>query len=409
MLHTNSLLRATLAAMLLAAALAGCGGSGDSSSPSANSVATNSKSPASAVVTPSATATATTAASPTPGASSSSSSGASSSSSSGASSSSSSSSGSGSSSGSSSGTAATGNGTAAGLLSYLNGLSGQTKHVLSGQHTSLWDSNPLDYQQAAASQTGKTVAILGISSGAVGSNENTVSLSNAWLAQGGIPLVSWWPSDPFTGQYDNDRSIDFAQLTQPGTAAYVAWYKELDGQIALLKQINGPVLYRPFVEMNGTWFWWGGQQTTDMVTVQQQMHDYFVSKGVTNVLWVYNVNAGSGNYSQYYAGSAYVDVVSWDAYPPTAGDPTYPALAALGKPIMLGETGVESPNNNAVAPNSGDNGQLLATVEANFPKVVAVVIWCQNWALSEQNGAAAYMNNPSTIALSDLPSGLVDP
>jgi mannan endo-1,4-beta-mannosidase len=300
-------------------------------------------------------------------------------------------------------------GSAASLLNYLNGLSGQTKHILSGQHSSYWDSNPLDYEQAATSQTGKTVAILGTTSGQEGSTENTVSLTNSWLAQGGIPLVSWWPLDPFTGQADNDRSINFAQLTQPGTAAYIAWYKLLDAQIAMFKQIKGPVLYRPLLEMNGNWSWWGDQPTAEMITVWQQMHDYFVSQGVTNVLWVFNVNSWTGNYTQYYPGAAYVDVVSWDAYPPTSGDPTYTALASLGKPVMLAETGVEGANNNAVAPFSGDNSQLLATVKANFPKVIALVIFCQNWALSEQNGAAALMNDPATIAMSDLPSGLVDP
>jgi mannan endo-1,4-beta-mannosidase len=276
---------------------------------------------------------------------------------------------------------------------------------LSGQHSSLWDSNPLDYEQAATSQTGKTVAILGISSGAQGSTENTVAMANAWLAQGGIPLVSWWPG----GTPSGTTTVPFAQITQPGTAGYVTWYQLLDAQIALLKAIKGPVLYRPFVELNGNWFWWGNQNTAQFIAAWQQMHAYFASKGVTNVLWVYNVNADTGNYTQYYPGAAYVDVVSWDAYPPTSGDPTYTALSSLGKPIMLAETGVESPNNNAVAPFSGDNSQLLATVKANFPKVIALVIFCQNWALSEQNGAAALMNDPATIAMSDLPSGLVDP
>jgi mannan endo-1,4-beta-mannosidase len=316
-------------------------------------------------------------------------------------------SGSGSSSSSSGGSSASGS--AASLLNYINGLSGQSKHILSGQHSSYWNSNPLDYEQTATSQTGKTVAILGTTSGQEGSTENTVSLTNSWLAKGGIPLVSWWPLDPFTGQADNDRSINFAQLTQPGTAAYIAWYKLLDAQIAMLKQIKGPVLYRPLLEMNGNWSWWGDQPTAEMITVWQQMHSYFVSQGVTNVLWVYNVNSWTGNYTQYYPGAAYVDVVSWDAYPPSSGDPTYNALASLGKPIMLAETGVESPNNSAVSPFSGDNSQLLATVKANFPKVIALVIFCQNWGLSEQNGAAAFMNDPTTIAMNDLPSGLVDP
>jgi hypothetical protein len=326
----------------------------------------------------------------------------------------SSSSGSGSSSSSSSssgGTTTAATGSAAALLKYITSLPGQSKHILSGQHSSYWSSNPMDTEQSAASQTGKTVAIAGITSGDEGSVEDAVALSNAWLAKGGIPFLSWWPSNPWTGVYGGSAvSADqFVQLTQPGSAPYVAWYKLMDQQIAILKSIKGPVMYRPFGEMDGNWSWWGAQNPATMVTVWQQMHTYFVSKGVTNVLWVYNVNSWSGNYTQYYPGAAYVDIVSWDAYPPMPNDPTYPALETLNKPIMLAESGVETPNNNAVAHFSGDNGQLLATVKANFPKVFAISFWCQNWALPVQNGEAAFMNDPAVISMADLPSGLVDP
>ena len=99
-----------------------------------------------------------------------------------------------------------------------------------------------------------------------------------------------------------------------------------------------------------------------------------VSQGVTNVLWVYKVNSGAGNYTQYYPGASYVDIVSWDLYPVEAGDPVYPALMTLNKPIMVAETG-ENPNDGSVAPYSGNTDQLLNIVKANFPAVFAMVIW----------------------------------
>jgi mannan endo-1,4-beta-mannosidase len=312
---------------------------------------------------------------------------------------------------SSGGSSASGShGTAAALLEYIVGLQGQTKHILSGQHSSYWDANPLDYVQAATGQTGKTVAILGTTTGQEGSSQNAISVTNAWLAQGGIPLVSWWPLDPFTGKVDNNRGIDFAQLTQPGTAPYIAWYKLLDEQIAMLKQINGPVLYRPLVELNGNWSWWNGKDGATFVKIWQQMHDYYVSNGVTNILWVYNLNTARSNYSQYYPGSAYVDVVSIDAYPPSASDTSmYNSLIATGKPLMYAETGTHNSNNSAISLFTYDNEALLQAVKTVAPKAFAVVVFCQHWALSQQNGAAAFMNDPAVIALSDLPSGLVNP
>jgi mannan endo-1,4-beta-mannosidase len=293
------------------------------------------------------------------------------------------------------------------LLTYLKGLPVSTKHVLSGQHTSYWSSNPMDYVDAVSRQTGRNVAILGTALALSDSSEDGVRLSNQWLAAGGVVLVSLWPVDPFSRRNDNDRGLPFSNLTTPGNAAYQAWFAYLDSIAAQLRQIHGPVLFRPFVELNGNWFWWGGQPTAQFVTVWQQMHDYLVkTKGLTNLLWVYNVNTGSGNYAAYYPGPTYVDIVSMDSYPPSAADvPMYNALLALGKPIIYAEIGPNS-NNSAVAPFSADSSRLLAQVKAEFPQVVAVVFWCQNAGIPKQNGAAALLSDPAIINRSELPPGL---
>ena len=333
--------------------------------------------------------------------------GSSSSSSSGGKTSSSSSSG-GSSSSSSSGATSVSAQTAA-LLTYLTGLSGDSRHILTGQHTSYWDSNPLDDVQALYSQTGTYPAILGTTLSMTGSPENGVTLANQWIAQGGIPLVSLWSDDPAGGTYNSAYSgSNFSDIYTPGNAVNTAWNAYLDNIAAQLKQINGPVMLRPFVELDGNWFWWGNQPTAQFIALwQYTWHRIMVTDGVTNALWIYNVNAYSGNYTAYYPGSAYVDIVSWDSYPPTSGDSTwYNALVGLGKPIILAETGVLSSDNSNVTPYAGDTNGLLQTVKANFPKVVAVVVWCQNAALSEQQGAESFMTDPAVLSLSDLPSTL---
>jgi Glycosyl hydrolase family 26 len=318
---------------------------------------------------------------------------------------------------SSSSGASSATGSAATLLSYLNGLKGQTKHVLVGQHTSYWDANVLDVEQAAASQTGKTVAILGTTTGMVGSTENVVSVSNAWLAQGGIVEVSWWPVDPITGSYSESSPMsasNFASLTVPGSAGYVAWHKLLDTQVALLKQINGPVIYRPMLEMNGNWSWWQNQTPATYALLWQQMHDYYVSQGVTNVLYFFCPNDGKGNYLNYYAGAAYVDIVGMDVYSNTPAadmnaDGGYTQLTSTGKPFMIGEAGVENGDNSSVSQDSGNNDSYLQSIAQGAPAVVGIMFFCQNWAISVQNGAAALMNEPTTLAMTDLPAGIVSP
>ena len=264
----------------------------------------------------------------------------------------------------------------------------------------------MDIVTPIPSAAGSQVAILGTTNDWNGtSSENFASLTNAWLAEGGIVMVSQSPQDPLkkvTGSY--------ADVHTPGTAAYIKWHSYLDTQIAKFKQINGTGIWRPFVEITGNWSWWPGQKPADFKLIWQQTHDYFAANGVTNVLWLFNVNTWDtiAGVQSWYPGDAYVDIVSLDAYPPgTKGDaPVYSALVATGKPIMYAEAGVHSSDNSSVALQTYDNSTILATIKANFPKIFAVVIWCQNYALPRQLGEGAFMSDPAIVTLSDLPASV---
>jgi beta-mannanase len=121
---------------------------------------------------------------------------------------------------------------------------------------------------------------------------------------------------------------------------------------------------------------------------------------------MYNINAGVGNYAQYYPGSSYADLVSWDSYPVNTADlPLYNDLLATGKPILVAETGA-SPNASSIPPYSFDNDSILNTIKSSFPKVIGVVVWCQNLALSQQQGDEAFMTDSAILTLADLPASL---
>jgi mannan endo-1,4-beta-mannosidase len=278
-----------------------------------------------------------------------------------------------------------------------------TRHILIGQHTNYWSGNPMDQTQALISQTGKTPAILGTTIGCIGSVEDGVTLSNQWLAKGGIVMVNLWATDPVTGLDDNDRNVDFGQMSTPGTPLYNTWMAYLDTIAAKLKAINGPVLFRPFVELNGNWSWFGGKDPAQFIKVYQQMHDYLVkTKGVTNLVWVYSINDGNGNYTAYYPGNDYIDIVGMDAYPAQAYTKgMYNAALTLNKPMIFAEVGVISPSPSP-ANDTGNNETMLQFIEGNFPAVVAVVIWSQGWSLATQNGASGVMNDQENITLADL-------
>lgn len=79
-----------------------------------------------------------------------------------------------------------------------------------------------------------------------------------------------------------------------------------------------PVLFRPFHEGDGSWFWWGSA-TTDNETYKalyRYTEDYLTSKGVHNLIYVYSPcgPANEATFENRYPGDDYVDVLSFDYY-----------------------------------------------------------------------------------------------
>jgi beta-mannanase len=54
-----------------------------------------------------------------------------------------------------------------------------------------------------------------------------------------------------------------------------------------------PILFRPYHEMNGGWFWWGDQKDGKFngfyKALWKKTHEYFtVEHGLKNLIWVYS-------------------------------------------------------------------------------------------------------------------------
>jgi Glycosyl hydrolase family 26 len=269
--------------------------------------------------------------------------------------------------------------------------------------------------------TGSQVPMIAVSNFFLGSNGVSDSLgvspaayaaiANSWLAGGGIVVVTQEASNPYSG------GEPLADVYTAGKNANNKWNTYLDAQVAWFKQLHGAVIWRPFAESNyGHSF--GNLTPAENVLLWKYTHEYFASHGVTNVLWMLNLNAwdqrnhGSTYYSgsDYYPGSEYVDIVSMDSYPPNAGPwvtTMYNFFVTTGKPIFFGEVG-SNPNDSAVAVDTFDNSKILAQVKAHFPKVVGMLFWCLNQGIAKQDGASALMSDPAVITLSDVPAAFLN-
>jgi hypothetical protein len=93
---------------------------------------------------------------------------------------------------------------------------------------------------------------------------------------------------------------------------------------AAAKAYGGVVYLRPFHEMNGDWYPWGGSvgsnSASQLVSAWKHVHDVFAAQGATNVKFVWCVNNDSvpntsaNSISAYWPGDAYVDYATLDGY-----------------------------------------------------------------------------------------------
>jgi mannan endo-1,4-beta-mannosidase len=151
-------------------------------------------------------------------------------------------------------------------------------------------------------------------------------------AKGMINTFSWHLREP-----NNEDSFYAADMTSeqkttafksilPGGANH-EWYKKKLDKVASvvlnLKDANGeliPIIFRPFHEFDGSWFWWGANFCTpdEYKTAYQFTVDYLKNtKGVHNILYAFspdNSYTTETNYLSRYPGDKYVDILAMDNY-----------------------------------------------------------------------------------------------
>lgn len=82
------------------------------------------------------------------------------------------------------------------------------------------------------------------------------------------------------------------------------------GYLKLLKDADIPVLWRPFHEAAGKWFWWG-KDAASHKALWVAMFDYFKAQGLDNLIWVWTTETGD---DEWYPGDQYVDIIGRDIY-----------------------------------------------------------------------------------------------
>ena len=113
--------------------------------------------------------------------------------------------------------------------------------------------------------------------------------------------------------YKADTEFDATNATVEGTCENKVFTEDLKNAAAYLKLLRDadiPVLWRPFHEAAGGWFWWG-KDAASFKSLWIAMFNYFKTEGLDNLIWVWTTE---GNDADWYPGDQYVDIVGRDVY-----------------------------------------------------------------------------------------------
>ncbi len=213
---------------------------------------------------------------------------------------------------------------------------------------------------------------------------------SSWLAsnvtaRGATPMVTlefWKP-----GGGARQSSYSLSRIASGAFDSYLTKYAD-DA-----KAFGKVVWLRPFHEMNGNWYPWGGtvngNSARDFILAWRRVKQIFAGRGATNVKFVWCPNAESvpnttGNaITRYYPGNAYVDYMAidgynfgtssswsrWRSFSQIFGS-AYTKLAALNtKPIFIAET--------ASVSQGGDKSawikEMFYSIEVRYPRTRGVV------------------------------------
>lgn len=192
--------------------------------------------------------------------------------------------------------------------------------IISGQQESTWmgsDQYEFDY---IYKNTGKYPAIRGLdymNDDFNGVNKRAVE----WHSRGGIVTICWHCGSDFSGSWAESMKTeitDWDKALTKGTPEYKKLIKGMDKAAAALKELkdkNIPVLWRPFHEFDGKWFWWGKGGAENFKKLWIMMYDRYTNYwGLDNLIWVLGYSGNGKGYESWYPGNEYVDIAGADSY-----------------------------------------------------------------------------------------------
>lgn len=223
-------------------------------------------------------------------------------------------------------------------------------------------------------------------------------LAKAHTAMGGLVTISCHMTNPWDGGLAWSKAGRFEDLLDKNTPAYARYMEQVDEVargLADLQEAGVPVLFRPFHEMTGA-FWWGARNPIAFRKVWRELFDYYTTtKGLHNLVWVWSPLV-SPKAMDYYPGNAYVDVTGLDIYAGSVAvaKGAYAELMKTGKPFAVTEFGPPGNSLDNTSPRNYDYGPFAQQIAEALPEAVYFLAWRDAWGLHRNLNAKDLLDDP---------------
>lgn len=230
--------------------------------------------------------------------------------------------------------------------------------------------------------------------------------------RGGINEFCWHVDNPSDGKTAWDTTHYSIKDILPGAPHHDVWIQYLDNIAEYTHTLKGPegepipLLFRPFHELTGSWFWWGKNENTpdEFKALWRFTIDYLRNtKHLHNLLIVYSAAdfKNENDYLERYPGDDYVDILGFDTYCYNSV-PDYAKqldkqlgiqsriAAEHHKPTCIAETGYQG------IPQADWWTTILLPELKKYPKTSFVLVW-RNW--KQEHHYAPY---PGDISADDF-------
>lgn len=152
----------------------------------------------------------------------------------------------------------------------------------------------------------------------VAENYGTLKRAWEWAEKKGLITFTWHWFSPLGGHsksfYTDNTDFAADKAITSGTPENIALLADIDMMAGLLRPFcdhEVPILWRPFHEADGNWFWWGAKGADTVKKLWQIMYERYTNiHALNNLIWVWN----SPN-PKCYPGDNMVDIISCDIYP----------------------------------------------------------------------------------------------